>query len=90
MSALALAARLKHEGTAMERIGRLISTFYAAEVWNMVKTRWLCDDPLDVLLRAMPDKEEPDAACSALLIRLKTQFSGAPVSQQALRTLLDS
>lgn len=90
MSALALAARLKHEGTAMERIGRLISTFYAAEVWNMVKTRWLCDDPLDVLLRAMPDKEEPDAACSALLIRLKTQFSGAPVSQQALRTLFDS
>lgn len=89
MSALALAVRLKHEGAAMERIGRLISVFYAAEVWNTLRSCWLCDDPLDVLLRAMPDKEDSDAACSALLVRLKRQFSGVPVSQQALRTLFD-
>ena len=87
MSALALAVRLKHEGTAEERIERLISAFYSAKVWNTLRTCWLCENPLDALLSSMADNGKADEACSALLIRIKRQFSRTPVSQQSLRTL---
>ena len=90
MGALALAVRLRHEGAAMEQIERLISIFYSVEVWDELRTRWLCEDPLDGLLSSMADNGKADEACSALLLRLKRQFSCTPVSQQALRTLFYS
>lgn len=89
MSALALTVRLKHENAAMEQIERLILTFYSAEVWDTLRTCWLCEDPLDALLSSVADKAEADEACSALLMRLKARFSCAPVCQTALRTLFD-
>ncbi|MBQ7886590.1 MAG: YcaO-like family protein [Clostridia bacterium] len=88
MSALALAVRLKCAGAAMEQIARLISAFYPAEVFNTLKTRWLCEDPLAAVLSSVPDKEEADEACSALLMRLKARFSQTSVSQAALGALL--
>ena len=89
MSALLLAVRLKHTGMSMQQMEQMIIAFYSAKVWDKLRLCWLCDDPLDKLLSSITDKDMENAACSALLVRLKERFSHTPISQQSLRSLLN-
>lgn len=89
MSALTLAVRLKHTGRSMQQMEQMIIAFYSAKVWDKLRLCWLCDDPLDKLLSSITDKDMENAACSALLVRLKERFSHTTISQQSLRSLFN-
>lgn len=77
------------EGYDMEKIQKLITLFFTEEIWKQVSENWLCKNPLERLLKDLPDElhNRNDQMVNEVFCRLKSVYAKKSIVQQDLRKL---
>lgn len=90
LDALGRAVKYRMDGCSEKAIKKMLTLFYGEELWNTLTEKWFCDNPVEEVLKQMPEDTltSRDHAVNELFLRLKREFAKHPVVQNDLRKVI--